>query len=92
MINEYGEKVELLFNDRIKVERIESYSNITDFMKDSLDEFVYLLEGSAKLEIDNKIYKLNKNEHIFIPKNTIHRVIETSFDCKWLCIFIGELL
>ena len=54
MVNEFGEKVEVLYNKEIKVERISSFSNTTGYMSDNRDEMVYLLEGSAILEVDGK--------------------------------------
>lgn len=90
MKNEYGEELEVLFDEKIKIERIKSFSNTTDWMKDYNDEFVYLLEGEAIIEMNNEEYRLLKDSYIFITKNTIHRVKYTSNDCKWLCIFIKE--
>ncbi|WP_073508192.1 cupin domain-containing protein [Streptobacillus notomytis] len=90
MINEYGELVEVLMDDRIKVERITSNSNTTDIMISDIDEYVYILEGSAILLIDDKEILLYKDSGFFIPKNTEHKVAYTSFNCKWLCIFLKE--
>ncbi|CAM3112595.1 cupin domain-containing protein [Streptobacillus ratti] len=91
MINEYGELVEVLINDdKIKVERITSNSNITDFMISDIDEYVYILDGSAILLIEDKEILLDKNSGFLIPKNTEHKVTYTSADCKWLCIFLKE--
>ncbi|WP_064607307.1 cupin domain-containing protein [Streptobacillus moniliformis] len=90
MINEYGELVEVLMDDKIKVERITSNSNVTDFMISDLDEYVYILEGCSKLLVGEKEIFLNKDTGFFIPKNTEHKVTYTSSDCKWLCIFLKE--
>lgn len=90
MVNEFGEKVEVLYNKEIKVERISSFSNTTGYMSDNRDEMVYLLEGSAILEVDGKDIALKKDDNFLINKNTVHRVKYTSDDCKWLCIFIGS--
>ena len=90
MLNEFGEKVEVLYNREIKVERISSFSNTTGYMSDNRDEMVYLLEGSAILEVDGKDIALKKDDNFLINKNTVHRVKYTSDDCKWLCIFIGS--
>jgi cupin 2 barrel domain protein len=90
MVNEFGEKVEVLYNREIKVERISSFSNTTGYMSDNRDEMVYLLEGSAILEVDGKDIALKKDDNFLINKNTVHRVKYTSDDCKWLCIFIGS--
>ncbi|QXW65508.1 hypothetical protein KX935_07000 [Streptobacillus moniliformis] len=62
MINEYGELVEVLMDDKIKVERITSNSNVTDFMISDLDEYVYILEGCSKLLVGEK--------EIFLKKDT----------------------
>ena len=90
MVNEFGEKVEVLYNREIKVERISSFSNTTGYMSDNRDEMVYLLEGAAILEVDGKDIALKKDDNFLINKNTVHRVKYTSDDCKWLCIFIGS--
>ncbi len=90
MVNEFGEKVEVLYNREIKVERISSFSNTTGYMSDNRDEMVYLLEGAAILEVDGKDITLKKDDNFLINKNTVHRVKYTSDDCKWLCIFIGS--
>ncbi|WP_156300155.1 cupin domain-containing protein [Streptobacillus canis] len=90
MINEYGEIVEVLMDDKIKVERITSNSNTTDFMISDIDEYVYLLEGEAKLLINEQEILLEKNSGYYIQKNTRHKVTYTSIDCKWLCVFIKE--
>lgn len=92
MVNEFGEKVEVLYNKEIKVERISSFSNTTGYMSDNRDEMVYLLEGAAILEVDGKDITLKKDDNFLINKNTVHRVKYTSDDCKWLCIFIGSNL
>ena len=89
MLNEFGEKVEVLYNKEIKVERITSFSNTTAYMSDYRDEIVYLLEGMAILEIEGRDITLKKDDNFLINKNTIHRVKYTSHDCKWLCLFIG---
>lgn len=90
MVNEFGEKVEVLYNREIKVERISSFSNTTGYMSDNRGEMVYLLEGTAILEVDGKDIALKKDDNFLINKNTVHRVKYTSDDCKWLCIFIGS--
>ena len=90
MVNEFGEKVEVLYNREIKVERISSFSNTTGYMSDNRGEMVYLLEGTAILEVDGKDIALKKDDNFLINKNTVHRVKYTSDDYKWLCIFIGS--
>lgn len=90
MVNKFGEKVEVLYNREIKVDRISSFSNTTGYMSDNRNEMVYLLEGAAILEVDGKDITLKKDDNFLINKNTVHRVKYTSADCKWLCIFIGS--
>lgn len=68
MINEYGEKVKIIYDDKIKVEIIESNSNITDEMISNIDEIVYILEGMAILKIENKEIKLKKSMKYLIKK------------------------
>lgn len=41
-------------------------------------EHVYVLEGEGKMQLGNKEFIIKKNDLIFIPKNTPHKVITTS--------------
>lgn len=86
MKNKYNEDVKIIYDDKVKIEIIKSYSNTTDYMIQNNDEQVYLLEGSAKIIINNEEILLKKRDGLFIPKNTLHKVSYTSQDCEWLCI------
>jgi len=51
------------------------------------DEWVILLQGTAKLEFKNdEIVSLKKGDYIFIPSHKVHRVRQTSKypNCIWL--------
>ena len=50
------------------------------------DEFVVLLEGNAKLEIEGKVKELKKGDYIHIPAFTKHKVLQTSKGTLWLAI------
>lgn len=41
-------------------------------------EFVVVLEGEGKMSLGDKEFTIQKNDIIFIPKNTPHKVITTS--------------
>ncbi len=52
------------------------------------DEFVVLLKGCAKIEINGEIKKLKKGDFLFIPANTPHTLIKTKKIAIWLAIHI----
>ncbi len=52
------------------------------------DEWVVLLQGCAKIEMQNTIYKLKKGDTIFIPANTKHTLIKTKKTAFWLSVYL----
>lgn len=78
----------VLYDKKIKVEKIYSYNAKTDWETQDVDEFVYLLNGEAILEYENKEIKLKKDDFEYINKGIKHRVKSTSDDCIWLCVFM----
>lgn len=76
-------------NGYIKIERIVSSGETTDFMKSPMDEHVFLISGNAKLEFKDREISMKAGDYILIEKNTLHRVSYTSSDpyCLWHCIY-----
>ncbi len=84
-----GESFNTLFqNKNIEITQIVSSNklNIKEYNQD-VNEFVTLLEGKAKLEIEGKIKELSKGDYLYIPAHTKHRVLETSNGALWLAIY-----
>lgn len=80
-----------LFEDeRIHIEEIESFGQESGPYNQDHDEWVYLLEGEALLELGCQRIYLKKGDSLFIKKHQIHRVTHTSQDCKWLAIHLLE--
>ena len=52
------------------------------------DEFVILLKGCAKIEINGEIKKLKSGDFLFIPANTPHTLLKTKKTAVWLTIHI----
>ena len=52
------------------------------------DEFVVLLKGCAKIEINQEIKKLKAGDFLFIPANTPHTLLKTKKIAIWLAIHI----
>jgi cupin 2 domain-containing protein len=81
----------LLANENITIERILSPPNtVTELSQQSHDEWVCVLQGSAKLEMENQEMTLYRGDSILIPADTAHRVLTTSHQphCIWLAIHI----
>ncbi|WKY47549.1 cupin domain-containing protein [Eubacteriaceae bacterium ES3] len=85
------EKLDILFKDQsIRVERIISTGQNSDWYDQDENELVFLLEGEAKLEFDNsRIEVMRKGDFLEIKAHEKHRVVYTSTSppCIWLCIF-----
>jgi len=53
------------------------------------DEFVILLKGCAKIEINGEVKKLKSGDYLFIPANTPHTLIKTKKTALWLAIYFS---
>ncbi|EHO18830.1 hypothetical protein HMPREF9466_02108 [Fusobacterium necrophorum subsp. funduliforme 1_1_36S] len=71
------------------MERILSGGQVSsEWYNQEKEEWVCLLQGEAKLEYENgSILSLQKGDILFIPAHQKHKVIYTSEQCIWLCVF-----
>ena len=83
----------LYANKNVTIEKILSYGQITPieqpYMQDH-DEWVLIIDGNAKLKLDDKECSLNKGESLLIPANTKHWVTYTHNPTIWLAIHIKD--
>ncbi|WKY44290.1 cupin domain-containing protein [Eubacteriaceae bacterium ES2] len=88
------EFLECLFEDeRIRVERIVSTGQTSDWYDQDENELVFLIEGEAKLEFaGGRIERMQKGDFREIIAHEKHRVVDTSIKppCIWLCIFYRQ--
>jgi len=80
----------LLENSSVRIERIISTGQVSDWYDQNETEFVVLLEGSAIIEYENnKSVSLSKGDALLIKPHERHRVSFTSSDppCIWFCVF-----
>ena len=76
--------------DCVRIERIVSTGQVTDWYNQAETELVVLLEGSAVLEYDNgHTLEMKKGDTLLIKPHEKHRVSFTSSapPCIWLCVF-----
>ena len=65
-----------IFDTLLKYKNIEIKRIISNTLKTSQtfiqkeDEFVIIVKGCAKIEMNGKIYKLKSGDNLFIPANT----------------------
>ncbi|WP_369162317.1 cupin domain-containing protein [Candidatus Thiodiazotropha sp. LNASS1] len=81
----------ILESENVTVERILSPPDtVTEVSQQHHDEWVCVLQGSAKLEMDDREITLYRGDSVLIPANTAHRVLTTSHQphCIWLAIHI----
>ncbi len=85
------ELVEVLASgSNVRVERIISTGQSSDWYDQHEAEFVALLQGNATLEYANgEVAQLQAGDCIYLPPHKIHRVQSTSTEppCVWLCFF-----
>jgi cupin 2 domain-containing protein len=52
------------------------------------DEWVVVLKGCAKLEINGIVHKLKSGDTLFISANTKHTLLKTKKVVVWLSVYI----
>jgi cupin 2 domain-containing protein len=77
-------------NENVRIERIISTGQVSDWYDQTETEFVALLEGNAVIEYENgKNVSMSKGDTLLIKPHEQHRVSYTSSEppCVWLCVF-----
>ena len=80
----------LVENVNVRIERIISTGQISDWYDQPETEFAILLEGRAGIEYeDGKTVTISKGDTLVIKPHERHRVSFTSTEppCVWLCVF-----
>ena len=76
----------------VRIERIVSTGQVSDWYDQAETEFVALLEGNAVVEFEGgKTITMSKGDTLLIKQHERHRVSYTSNEppCVWLCVFYG---
>ena len=84
------EIVEILSeNEDVKIERIISAGQTTDWMSDTRKEFVILGQGRATIQFENGKVDMSDGDTLLIEARRWHKVSYTSREphCIWICIY-----
>mgnify|MGYP000866174073 FL=1 len=75
-------------NEDVKIERIISTGQDSDWMVQERKEYVLLLQGNAVIEFNDKTVEMKSGDTLFIEKSERHRVAYTSESpcCIWFCV------
>ncbi|WP_311486643.1 cupin domain-containing protein [uncultured Anaerococcus sp.] len=74
-------------NDQVKIIRICSLNQATDFYDQDRLEIVKIVRGRARLEIEGEVLDLKEGDILPIHSHKIHRVLSQDH-AVWLCIFL----
>lgn len=79
----------LLQRENVTIKRIVSNTLSTPqtFLQEC-DEWVCVLKGCAKLEMDGVVHKLKNGDSLFIPAHTEHTLLKTKKTVAWLAVYI----
>ncbi len=79
----------LLKNKNVEIKTIVSNTLQTPqtFIQDK-DEWLVVLKGCAKLEINGIVHKLKSGDTLFIAANTKHILLKTKKVVVWLSVYI----
>ena len=79
----------LLSHKNVEIKTIVSNTlSSPQTFKQECDEWVVVLQGCAKIEMDGIIHKLKKGETLFIPVNKEHKLLKTKKVVVWLAVYI----
>ncbi|MFC2084477.1 cupin domain-containing protein [Bacteroidota bacterium] len=78
-----------------RIERIISDGHVSPkgfWYNQEEDEFVLMLKGSAEIEFEEGILKLNSGDYLNIPAHTKHRIKWTDLKekCFWLAVHYNK--
>ena len=75
-------------NENVKIERIISTGQISDWMVQERKEYIILIQGIAIIEFNDKKVEMKAGDTLFIERMEKHRVAYTSQNpyCIWFCV------
>ncbi|NPA59313.1 MAG: cupin domain-containing protein [Epsilonproteobacteria bacterium] len=85
-----------VFTTHLKDENVEIKTIVSNTLKtpqtfvQDCDEWVVVLQGCAKIELDAVVHKLKKGDTLFIPANKKHTLLKTRQVVVWLAVYIGK--
>lgn len=74
-------------NEKIKMIRISSLNQVTDYYDQDQLEIVKIVRGRATLEIEGELVNLKEGDILPIHPHQVHRIISQD-KTVWLCIFV----
>jgi len=78
-------------NEKVSIKTIVSNTLSTpQTFQQECEEWVVVLQGCAKIKMDNRVYKLKKGDTLFIPKNKEHTLLKTKKTVVWLAVYIYD--
>ena len=90
---EAGEWIDSLCGCRnVRIERINSAAGLQSRSYDQeQDEWVMLLEGKARLEVDGEVVEMAPGDYLYLPARTPHKVLSTvtAPRCLWLAVHVN---
>jgi len=79
----------LLEHKNVKISRIVSNTLSSEqIFCGEKDEWVVVIQGCAKLEMEGVVHKLKKGDTLFIPANTQHKLLKTKKTVIWIAVYI----
>lgn len=81
---------ELFTHGKVRVERIVSDGQTTDWLDQREAEWVVLISGRATIEYqDGRLLNMQSGDYVYLAPHEVHRVAYTSSEpmCIWLCFF-----
>ena len=81
----------LLSHKNVKIKTIISNTlSIPQTFTQECDEWIVVLQGCAKIEMDGIVHKLKKGDTLFIEANKPHRLLKTKKVVVWLAVYIDS--
>lgn len=78
-------------SDVLKIQTIKSFgfkSAEGEWFDQNEEEVVLIIRGRAVLQFDDKNVSLEKGDKYIIKRHEKHRILYTSKNCEWYCVYI----
>ena len=88
-----GERFDVLLRHKgLTIERIVSSPRIAhERYVQAQDEWVVLLQGQAVLDVDGRKVPLTSGDHLLLPAQTPHTVLQVSDGALWLAVHLHPI-
>ena len=59
---------------------VEEGAGVPEHTHEESDDYLYILDGKAKMKVGDDVYEIEEGSHITVPRQTIHEIFDVEED------------